>query len=358
MRTSNGSKSLQTILFSAAGVAGAGLVARAVLRARRHTDFANRTVLITGGSRGLGLCLARRFVDEGAKVSICARDEDELFRARDELSARGGDVLAIQCDITSAAQVTGMIDGVVRHFGSLDVLVNNAGVIQVAPLEHMTIADFDHAMKTHFYSALYAIEAALPYMRRQGEGRIVNISSIGGKIALPHLVPYSASKFALVGLSEALRMELTRHNIYVTTVCPGLMRTGSPRNADFKGQNDKEYAWFATGDVLPILSIDADRMARRIVRAAQAGEAEVIAPLLANVQSKVYALLPGLTSELLALGNRMLPAPGGIGRRSAKGYQSQRLQPEYTRQRNEAAAVRNNEVSGRPDGSSSTSAGA
>src|SRR5206468_3204388 len=159
------------------------------------------------------------------------------------------------CDVTAAPQVAGMIDGIVRHFGSIDVVVNNAGVIQVGPVEHMTLADFDQAMRTHFWAPLYVIEAALPHMRRQRGGRIVNISSIGGKVAVPHLVPYTASKFALAGLSESLRMELMSQNIFVTTVIPGLMRTGSPRNALFKGQNEKEHAWFATGDALPVVSI-------------------------------------------------------------------------------------------------------
>jgi NAD(P)-dependent dehydrogenase (short-subunit alcohol dehydrogenase family) len=334
----------KTVLATTLGAVGAGFLFRGLLRAHRRMDFANRTVVITGGSRGLGLCLARRFVDQGAKVAICARDEAELNRARDELTARGGDVLAVQCDITSPPQITGMINGIIGHFGSLDVLVNNAGVIQVGPIDTMTIADFDHAMKTHFYAPLLAIEAALPQMRRQGEGRIVNIASIGGKVAVPHLVPYSASKFALVGLSESLRMELRRENIYVTTVCPGLMRTGSPRNADFKGKHEKEHAWFATSDALPIVSIDADRMAKRIINAAQHGQAELITPMIANLQAKAYGLFPGVFGEMLGCVNDMLPEGGGIGRRSAKGYQSDRMQPEFARERNEAAAQRNNEV--------------
>ena len=137
----------------------------------------------------------------------------------------------------------------------MDVLVNNAGIIQVGPIDHMKIADFEDAMLTHFWGPLYAILAALPHMHREGAGRIVNISSIGGRISIPHLVPYSASKFALAGLSEGLRAELARHNIVVTSVYPGLMRTGSPVNAMFKGQRPQEYAWFAISDSLPLASI-------------------------------------------------------------------------------------------------------
>src|SRR5204863_5194639 len=122
---------------------------------------------------------------------------------------------------------------------------------------------------------LFTTLSVLPAMRRQGEGRIVNISSIGGKIAVPHLLPYDASKFALTGFSEGLRAELLKDGIYVTTVCPGLMRTGSPRNADFKGQHEAEYAWFSIGDSLPGMSMSAEAAAERIVTAFRQGEAEV-----------------------------------------------------------------------------------
>src|SRR6185503_4123757 len=118
--------------------------------------------------------------------------------------------------------------------------------------------------------------AVLPEMRARREGRIVNITSIGGKISVPHLLPYSASKFALVGLSEGLRAELAKDGIVVTTICPGLMRTGSPRNATFKGQHRAEYAWFSIGDSLPVTAMSADRAARQILTACKRGEAEVV----------------------------------------------------------------------------------
>ena len=128
------------------------------------------------------------------------------------------------------------ISQTIGHYGSIDVLINNAGIIQVGPLDHMKLSDYDDAMKTHFWGPLFLVLAVLPHMRNQGGGRIVNISSIGGRISVPHLVPYSASKFALAGLSDGLRAELARDQIVVTTVCPGLMRIGSPINAAFKGQ--------------------------------------------------------------------------------------------------------------------------
>ncbi len=231
--TNGNTKNLVGVASLSAGL----LLSRYVLRKLTEYKLSNKTVLITGGSRGLGLVLAREFVREGARIAICARDEQELEQARLDLEKRGAEVMAIDCDVTSNAQVMEMIDAIGRRFGDIDVLVNNAGVIQVGPVEVMTRQDFDQAMQTHFWGPLNTIMAVLPAMRSRKQGRIVNISSIGGKISVPHLVPYSASKFALVGLSKGLRAELLKDGIVVTTVCPGLMRTGSPRNADFKGRH-------------------------------------------------------------------------------------------------------------------------
>lgn len=337
-------KQKEALILAAAG-AGALLAARAFFRQRNAYDFRGKTVLITGGSRGLGLVLAREFAEEGANVAICARDNEELERARRDLAARGANAYAFPCDVTDRAQVEELVEVVERHFGGIDVLVNNAGTIQVGPVEVMTLEDYEQAMNVHFWAPLYATLAVLPEMRRRGEGRIVNISSIGGKISVPHLVPYSASKFALVGLSDGLRAELAEDGIVVTTVCPGLMRTGSPRNATFKGQHRAEYAWFSISDALPVTSIQAERAARQIVAACRRGEAELIITTQAVLAVKFRALFPEATADILALVNRLLPAPGGIGRRRAKGKESESaLAPSLLTALSDSAAVRNNEV--------------
>src|SRR5437879_11242557 len=191
------------IIQAIAGLLGMIAIRQAVRRSRRM-DFNNKVVLITGGSRGLGLVLARDFIREGARVAICARDIDELEGAQQQLSPEG-QVLAVQCDITDPDDVHRMVESVYSYFENIDVLVNNAGVISVGPIDVMTIEDFDEAMRTHFWGPLHTILAVLPQMRQRRSGRIVNISSIGGKISVPHLVPYNASKFELVGLSEGLR---------------------------------------------------------------------------------------------------------------------------------------------------------
>jgi len=329
----------------AAAALGAFVAVRAALRSSRALSLRNKSVVVTGGSRGLGLVLARELIREGARVAICARDEEELERARADLEERGGEVVALQCDVTDQAQVGAMVRTVRERFGGVDVLINNAGVIQVGPTEQMELADYEESMRTHFWAPLYTTLAVLPLMRARGAGRIVNISSIGGKISVPHLLPYSASKFALVGLSEGLRATLAKDNIVVTTVCPGLMRTGSPRNVAVKGQHREEYAWFKSADSLPLLSTSAERAARQIVDALRHGDAELVTPALAWLQVKLHGLFPGLASDVASLLERALPEPGGPeGEARWAGFESE---SEWSRTAvtavSDRAAAENNE---------------
>jgi short-subunit dehydrogenase len=327
-----------------AGAAGLGLflVARAAAR-RREYDLRGKTVLVTGGSRGLGLVMARELESQGARVAICARDPAELDRARDELVVRDGQVFAVSCDLSDRAQAEALVRRVDGEFGPIDVLINNAGVIEVGPVETMNLADFEEAMRVNFWAALYTTLAALPILRRR-RGRIVNICSIGGKVSVPHLLPYCASKFALTGFSEGLHAELAKDGVLVTTVCPHLMRTGSPPNAYFKGQHRAEYTWFSLGDSLPLFSMSAEAAARRIITALRRGEAEVILTLQANVAARLTALFPSLASDLMGLVNRLLPGPGGIGTRRALGREStSALSPSLLTALGDRASARNNE---------------
>lgn len=259
----------------------------------------------------------------GAEVAICARGGERLARARERLRALGKDALALTCDVRERHEVDAAIAKTVQHFGRLDMLVNNAGVISVGPLDAMSRADYEESLDTHFWAMYNMVEAVLPVFERQGGGRIVNITSIGGKVSVPHLLPYSVSKFAAVGYSEGLRPALAPRSISVTTVCPGLMRTGSPRNAWFKAQHEKEYTWFAISDALPGLSIAASSAARSIVDAALRGDAEIVLSLPAQALVALHGLFPGFTSNLMQIGSRLLPQPGGVETARRRGDESE-----------------------------------
>lgn len=329
-----------------AAAASAGwLVTKAALARSRRISFRGQAVLITGGSRGLGLVMARQLVREGARVAICARDAEELERAASDLQESGAaGVLADVCDITDADAVREWIRSVSARTGAVDVLINNAGMIQVGPLATMTVQDYERALATHFWGPFAAIREALPLMRRGG--RIVNIASVGGEVVIPHLAPYCASKFALVGLSRGLRQELLRDGIYVTTVLPGLMRTGSPPQALFKGQHRTEYALFTISDALPLISMSAETAARRILNAARDGRAELLLSLPTKLATALAAVCPELTAEALSTLANVLPGPGGIGTMQAKGLQStSAYAPSWLTRLSDRASARNNELS-------------
>lgn len=309
------------------GAVGAGaLLAAQAWRRRGRFDFGGKSVVITGGSRGLGLVMARLLAREGAKLTLVARDEEELHRAVVDITTAQplAEVLPVPGDVRLRCDAEQIVAMAVARFGTVDVLINNAGIIQVGPLDHMKLTDYENAMETHFWGPLYMVVAALPHMRRKGGGRIVNISSIGGKVGLPHLVPYSASKFALAGLSEGLRAELAPWNIVVTTVFPGLMRTGAPVNAMFKGQRPQEYAWFAISDSLPLASIDATRAASQVIRACRRGDAELIITVSAKLAVLARTVVPELFADAMALMNQLLPAPAAHdGNRALPGHESE-----------------------------------
>jgi NAD(P)-dependent dehydrogenase (short-subunit alcohol dehydrogenase family) len=281
------------------------------LRRKPGFSLQGKVVFITGGSRGLGLALAEEFARRGAQIAICARNAEELERARQTIERHAGDaVVTFVCDVSDREQVETTVQKVQHHFGSIDVLVNNAGVIAVGPMENQTIDDFEEAMKINFWSQVYTTLAALPAMRARGEARIVNITSIGGKVSIPHLLPYSCSKFAAVAFSEGLRAELAKTDVKVVTVAPGLMRTGSHINADFKGKHSQEFTWFSLSGTNPITSIGVARAAKQIVDATIAGRAELIISWQAELLARFHGLAPGLTTEILGLVNRTLPGAG------------------------------------------------
>jgi NAD(P)-dependent dehydrogenase (short-subunit alcohol dehydrogenase family) len=308
-------------------------------------DYRDKHAVVTGGCRGLGLVLARELAARGARVSVCARDPVEVASAAEEFAARGVPAVAVECDVTDQDRVKEFLAVARQKHGPVDVLINNAGIIGVGPLEEQRIEDFELALRTHLWASLYTALDVIPEMKARRSGRIVNITSFGGKVAVPHLLPYIASKFAQVGLSDGLRVELARFGVTVTTVCPGLMRTGSHRQATFKGQHEKEYRWFALGAAFPLLSMSAEAAARQILRGVALGDAEIVLTLPAQLAVLARAVAPGLVYKLAALADRfILPEPGGVGPRSVKGADSRGLTPDLLTAHIDRASERNNEL--------------
>ena len=276
-----------------------------------------QVALITGGSRGLGLALAHRFGRAGLKLVLSARSADELDVARDSLLRAQSvlnedDILLVEADLTDKNQCAGLVENADRTFGQLDVLINNAGIIEVGPFENQSAQAFEQAMQTNFFAALHTIQAALPLMLERGSGAIVNIASIGGKIPVPHMLPYVASKFALTGFSEGLHAEVRQKGVRVTTVCPGLMRTGGEVHAHFTGQVDQEKAWFQASAQNPILAASLKHASHVIFNAVNAGRAEVTITPQAWLAARIFGLAPETSQILASIANEyILPDPTG-----------------------------------------------
>jgi len=302
------------LLSSAVVAAGVGT---ALWRKSRAMDLRNKVVLITGGSKGLGIAMAREFAREGARLTLCARSADELDRARHDLASITADVHTEQCDVAYRDQVEQLVEDTLRREGRIDVLVNNAGLIHVGPVQTMNVEQFEEAMDVMFWGIVYGTLAVLPHMRERRSGRIVNITSIGGKVSVPHLTPYSCAKSAAAAFSEGMRAELHGTGIKVVTIAPGLMRTGSFLNAKFNGAEEGEAAWFSVSSSVPGLAMGAERAAGKIVEATRMGRAELILGTPAKLLARFNALFPGATADLLGLVNHLLPRGGSQTKKGA-----------------------------------------
>ena len=297
------------------GVSAIGAVSGvvSVYRRRSRRSLEGKVVLITGSSRGLGLALAEEFGRLGSKLILNARDENELSRAKAILLDRNAtleteDILTVAADLRVKEEADRLVREAKSRFGRIDVLVNNAGIISVGPIENQTVENFRDLMDTNFFSGVHCSLAVIPEMIARHSGAIVNIASIGGKIAVPHLLPYTASKFAAMGFSQGLNAELRSKGIKVTTVCPGLMRTGSHLNATFTGDAPREYRWFSLGASLPGVSISASAAARKIVMAVATKKSEISITPQAMVAARLGNVFPELTTGIMIGVNAVLPA--------------------------------------------------
>jgi short-subunit dehydrogenase len=323
------SKSRKYIAVGAAAVAGAGalagiaalgagavaVLAVSSLRQRQANRLSGKVVWITGSSRGLGLAMAEEFGRHGAKLVLCARDPLELDRARSLLLSREAvlpeNIITVPADLRNLQDAEAVVRRVGESFGQVDILVNNAGVITAGPIEHQSVEEFHNTMEANFFTAVHGSLAVLPQMLSRRDGSIVNIASIGGKVAVPHMLPYTASKFALVGFSQGLNAELRAQGIHVLTVCPGLMRTGSHLHANFSGDAAAEYRWFSLLANLPLLSASAKCAARKIVAAVASRASEIAITPQAILGARLGQVAPEITLGAMATMQRVLPKANG-----------------------------------------------
>ncbi len=300
---------------AAAGLSAAALFAASKIAGRVNRPavaFSGKVVLITGGSRGLGLALAEELGQQGCRLALCARDGEELDHAIAALRSRGFDAAAFPCDITKEEELDQLVSKVIAHFGTIDILVNDAGIIKVSPFEDLHHNDFEEAMNLMFWAPVNLTLKVLSHFEKQGGGCIVNIASVGGRVAIPHLLPYCCAKFALVGFSTGLSAELDSRRIHVLTVTPGLMRTGSYLHAEFKGNREKEFSWFSLLGNIPGATVSASEAARSIREALQRREQVRTISLPAKLLIHSEALLPEATRAVMRMANKyLLPVAAG-----------------------------------------------
>ncbi len=280
-------------------------------RSGRDDTWSGRVALITGGATGLGLAMARELAADGVSVWLVARNEERVARAVSTLRAEGADAHGHVADVTDPEAVAGAVEAVTAHHGRLDILVNNAGVITAMPFANAELSDFAASMNVHFWGPLHMVRAALPWLRGAKPGHILNISSIGGKTAVPHLAPCCAGKFALTGLSQVLHAELAADDIRVTTATPGLMRTGSIGRVRVRGQHGPEAAWFAAAGTNPLLAMDGQAAAREIVAALKQGRAVVTPGWPARLEQSAEHLAPRVRRRRQGVREPAHPAGAG-----------------------------------------------
>ncbi|MFH8982146.1 SDR family NAD(P)-dependent oxidoreductase [Streptomyces varsoviensis] len=277
-------------------------------------DLESHSACVTGGSRGLGLLIADRLAARGCAVTLAARDGDELKNAEAMLRHRHPRtaVHGVVCDVRDQEAVRALMRRAHEVAGGPDIVVANAGIIQVAPLDSIGAEEFRSAMDTMFAGALHTALESLPYLRRSPYGgRLALISSVGGLLGVPHLLPYACAKAATGVLAEGLLTETAADRVSVTGVYPGLMRTGSHLHAQFGGDRSKEFAWFSALAGAPLISMNAQRAAERIVSGVVRRRARVVLTPAARAAGLAHGIAPATTVRLSALAARLLPKGTG-----------------------------------------------
>ncbi|MBD2181482.1 SDR family oxidoreductase [Planktothrix sp. FACHB-1355] len=198
------------------------------------------TLLITGASQGSGKATALLFARQGYDVVLAARQADRLEVVAQEIENLGRSALAVSTDVGNIEQVQTLVNKALENFGNIDVLINNAGICLTAPMERTSLSDWQQIMDTNFWGYVYTINAILPHFLERNTGTIVNVGSFGGKMPLPQMTAYCASKYAITGLTETLRLELAPKGIDVSAVHPGVINSDFMERAMFRGKDEAE----------------------------------------------------------------------------------------------------------------------
>lgn len=273
-------------------------------------------VVVTGGGRGLGYAIAREFLARGCKLAIGSRDGEAIARAVAEFRLRGGEVYGTACDASDPAQVQAFIAGVIERFGHIDVLVNNAGQVFFGPAAELRAEDLEAAIRNIFWVHFWPTMTVLPHMRARGFGRIVNITSLAGKIPLPHHAAYVAGKHAATGWSETLTIELRKEGILVSTITPPALDDGAPLHTHFNGDEEEEFKWFTRALTSRWTATHTDRAARVVVDAARHGDRQRAISPGSWLAARLHGLAPSLMTHFWARFDRLLPPPGPPGQTS------------------------------------------
>lgn len=266
--------------------------------------------LVVGASRGLGLLVSQELLARGHRVVLASRSQESLDRGAACLVSQGAsrsDVLTQVIDASDRDSVLRSVNRIEETHGPIDIAIHVAGVISVGPTENTTHEHMEKAMGIMAWGPIHLAEAVLPHMLRRARGRFGVVTSIGGIVSSPHLLAYSTAKFAAVGFTEGLASSLVGTGVTATVIAPGLMRTGSHTAAEFYGDPVKEYSWFAPGASLPLVSMDAEKAARRMVSGVLSGKPYVILSPLAQAATRVHGIAPGLTTRVVGLMTKALP---------------------------------------------------
>ncbi len=262
-----------------------------------------KKVLITGGTTGLGFELMRQLLKEECRLAICARNTIDLKNIKENFP----EVEIFVCDVGQKDEVEKLMMDVNLVLRGIDIIINNAGIIMVAPMEGFSQEDYEHAMSVMYWGIVHTTFAALPYLKKNNGGQIINITSVGGKVSIPYLLPYSSAKFAAVGFSEGIAAELRKYHIYETTIVPGLMRTGSYINALFQKNDKSMYKIFSAISSAPLLTISAQTAARRTIRAIKSKKVIKVLGVQAKMLIGLHHFFPSLVNRLFSLTANHLP---------------------------------------------------